>query len=111
MSHLRVRHIEKPIVISSLTYHHRPCPTDRSSSPSFLKLSEKNSEELTKLSPEHPFFQITQRLDRMEAKSIRKIYEVQANINHRTLTEERTDSYTNKVMMDGTEAKVTYRLQ
>ena len=46
----------------------------------------------------------------MEAKSIRKIYDVQAKISHCSQKKDKNDGYSNKVM-DGVEAQLTYRLQ
>lgn len=46
----------------------------------------------------------------MEAKSIQKIYEVQAKISNCSQTKDKSDGYSNKVM-DGVEAQLTYRLQ
>jgi|688.fasta_scaffold1772109_1 hypothetical protein len=46
----------------------------------------------------------------MEAKSIQKIYEVQAKINNCSQRKDKSDGYSSKVM-DGVEAQLTYRLQ
>lgn len=77
MSHLRVRPLEKPFALHSLAYCHRPRNTESSSEASFLKLSEKNSQQLAVVEGSNIFDDMQERLNRMEASSIRKIQEVQ----------------------------------
>lgn len=80
MSHLRARPLEKPFTPHALAYCHRPQHTENSSEASFLKLSEKNSQELAALEGSNIFEDMQERLNRMEASSMRKIQEVQAKL-------------------------------
>lgn len=100
MSHLRVRPLDKPLIIHSLTYNHRPQENDESSEASFLKLSEKNSEELGVLKESSIFEEMQERLNRLEGQSIRKIYDVQARIMAYDNYVKKEEGYGSKVMGD-----------
>jgi hypothetical protein len=80
MSHLRVRPLEKPFAPHCLAYCLPPHHSETSSEASFLKLSEKNSQELVVLEGSNIFDDMQQRLNRMEVSSIRKIQQVQAKL-------------------------------
>jgi hypothetical protein len=63
------------------------------------------------LSGSNIFEEMQERLNRMEAKSIRKIHEVQAKIIAHDQTNGKENNYSRKVMVEKVEAQLTYRLQ